>query len=185
MSEETQVVDTQESELDALKLRADQLGIKYHPTIGVEKLREKVNEALASGGVDATADEESQDAPVNAGKGKGTRSEALALVRVRITCMNPNKKEWEGEIFSTGNSVIGTVKKFVPFEVEWHVPRVILNMIKRRQYQTYVTKSTPNGGKVKTGKLVREFAVEELPPLTEKELAELKQRQLMAAGQAE
>lgn len=181
MSEDTQAVENQESELDALKLRADQLGLKYHPTIGVDKLREKVNEAMAA---DPKASDVEQELPEPT-KGNGVRDEALALVRVRVTCMNPNKKELEGEIFCTGNSKLGTVKKFVPYEVEWHVPAIILQMIKRRQYQTFVTKKTPNGGKVKVGKLVREFAVEELPPLSEKELQELKQRQLMAAGQAD
>lgn len=29
------------NELDVLKERADQLGISYHPNIGVDKLREK------------------------------------------------------------------------------------------------------------------------------------------------
>ena len=34
-------------ELTTLKGRADLLGIAYHPSIGVEKLREKVKAALA------------------------------------------------------------------------------------------------------------------------------------------
>jgi len=180
MSEVENVVDTQESELEALKLRADQLGLKYHPSIGLEKLREKVNEELNK----PTEGVEGGDVS-HAAVNKGARNEALALKRVRITCMNPNKKEWEGEVFCAGNSQIGTVRKMVPFEAEFHVPDILLKMIKRRMYQTFVTVKTPNGGKIKRGKLVREFAVEELEPLTEKELAELKQRQLMAAGQAE
>jgi hypothetical protein len=176
-------VEVQETEREALERQAAQMGLKYHPSISDDKLRERVAEAREGTGSGA---KDTEDKPVSAsGKAKAGRSEALALDRVRVTCMNPNKKEWDGEVFCTGNSELGTVKKFVPFETEWHVPRVILNMIKRRQYQTFVTKKTPNGGKVKTGKLVREFAVEELPPLTEKELAELKQRQLMAAGQAD
>jgi len=177
---EVEQVEVQETEREALERQATQLGLKYHPSISDEKLRERVAEALS-------ADNElADDKPVaTQTKSKKGRNDALALVRVRVTCMNPNKKEWEGEIFCTGNAELGTIKKMVPFEVEWHVPRIILNMIKRRQYQTFVTKKTPNGGKIKVGKLVREFAVEELPPLSEKELAELKQRQLMAAGQAD
>lgn len=181
---EVENVEVQETERESLERQAAQMGLKYHPSISDEKLRERVAEAREGNGSEAK--DTAEDKPASAaGKAKAGRSEALALVRARITCMNPNKKEWEGEIFCTGNGELGTVKKFVPFETEWHVPRIILNMIKRRQYQTFVTKKTPNGGKVKVGKLVREFAVEELPPLSEKELAELKQRQLMAAGQAD
>ena len=35
-------------ELTSLKQRADLLGLSYHPSIGLEKLREKVNAALSS-----------------------------------------------------------------------------------------------------------------------------------------
>ncbi|OZB40377.1 MAG: hypothetical protein B7X50_08585 [Alishewanella sp. 34-51-39] len=34
------------SELDVLKARATQLGIQFHPSIGLEKLRDKVNAKL-------------------------------------------------------------------------------------------------------------------------------------------
>lgn len=187
MTEQTQATEVQntqptEDERTALENQAKILGIKFHPNIGDDKLREKVAEAL-NGTAKPDEDEDIQE--VEPKRKAPSRSEALALVRVRVTCMNPNKKEWEGEIFCTGNSQLGTIKKYVPFEAEWHVPRVILNMIKRRQYQTFVTKKTPNGGKIKVGKLVREFAVEELAPLSEKELAELRQRQVMASGSSE
>jgi hypothetical protein len=36
------------------------------------------------------------------------------------------------------------------------------------------------GNKVRKGKLIKEFAIEELPPLTKEELAELAQRQAMS-----
>ena len=35
-------------ELTSLKQRADLLGLSYHPSIGLEKLRDKVNAALSS-----------------------------------------------------------------------------------------------------------------------------------------
>jgi hypothetical protein len=38
------------------------------------------------------------------------------------------------------------------------------------------------GNKVRRGRLIAEFAIEELSPLSEKELKELAQRQAMAAG---
>jgi hypothetical protein len=42
----------------------------------------------------------------------------------------------------------------------------------------------PNGQEVNRYKLVNEFSIEVLPPLTETELEELKQRQAMASGSA-
>ena len=171
-------VEITKDELTTLKERADQMGLSYHPSIGVEKLREKINDALAESSEPAE--------PESAGAiRKRKRDEALALVRIRVTCMNPNKKEWEGEIFTVSNAVVGTQRKYVPFNADegYHVPRIILNQIKARQCQVFHTVKDERGNKTRQGKLIKEFAVEELPALTEQELKELAQRQAMAKGQ--
>lgn len=168
-------------ELTSLKARADLMGISYHPSIGVEKLREKINAALTpkkdGEPVEAAEGEESESA-------KRTRlhREASELVRIRVSCMNPFKKEWEGEIITTGNSVVGTYKKFVPFNIEdgWHVPRIIYEQLLSRECQIFVTVRDNRGNTSRKGKLIKEFAVELLPPLTPEELAELARRQAMA-----
>ena len=58
--------------------------------------------------------------------------EARALRRIRITCMNPNKKAMTSEIFTISNSMVGTVKRCVPFDTEdgWHVEDMILKISK-------------------------------------------------------
>ena len=180
---EIQDVELMEAELAALKTRADQMGIKYHPSIGAEKLREKVQEALqgAASQEDNPTPKETNGESDSARKAR-KRREASELIRVRITCMNPNKKEYEGEIFTVGNSLVGTMKKYVPFGVEWHVPRIMLNMIKSRKCQVFQTSRDPRGNRIKEGKLIKEFSIEELPPLCEKELKELARRQAMKSS---
>jgi hypothetical protein len=109
------------------------------------------------------------------------RKEAQRLVRVRITCMNPNKKDWDGEIFTVSNSVVGTLRKYVPFNAEdgWHIPSMMLDFLRDKQFvQHYVERK--NGQEINRHKLVKEFAIEVLEPLTEEELKELAQRQAMA-----
>lgn len=193
MTDETNLIeDTQEDEvvvqdeLDALKARANLLGVKFHPSISLEKLREKVNAAVTSDGA-ATSEEEAKD-PAEpkqetiGEKRKRLKTEALKLVRIRLTCLNPAKKEWEGEIITVGNSLIGSVKKFVPFNADdgWHVPHVIYQQLKERQCQIFYTATDARGNKVRKGKLIKEFAIEVLPPLTKEELGELARRQAMA-----
>ena len=193
MTDETNLIeDTQEDEvvvqdeLDALKARANLLGVKFHPSISLEKLREKVNAAVTSDGA-ATSEEEAKD-PAEpkqetiGEKRKRLKTEALKLVRIRLTCLNPAKKEWEGEIITVGNSLIGSVKKFVPFNADdgWHVPHVIYQQLKERQCQIFYTATDARGNKVRKGKLIKEFAIEVLPPLTKEELDELARRQAMA-----
>lgn len=191
-NDQTQTVT--QDELTALKARADLMGISYHPSIGLEKLREKVN-AAAEGKPEQPQAPDAPQAPVADDASASTNAEeslaqrrarlkreASELVRIRVTCMNPAKAEWEGEIFTVGNSNIGSFKKFVPFNADagWHVPRVILQQIKDRQCQIFMTKTDARGNKSRTGKLIKEFAVEILDPLTPEELHELAQRQAMA-----
>lgn len=113
------------------------------------------------------------------------RRQANEQVRVRVTCMNPAKKEWHGEIFTVGNAAVGTLKKFVPFNSEegWHIPRLILQMMQERQCQIFVNGKAKNGIKIRESKLIKEFAIEILPALTETEIKELARRQAMANGQ--
>ena len=187
-NEELEIPD----ELTSLKERADLMGISYHPSIGVEKLREKIKAKLDG---EAPVEEETAPAPVAAKaavaaatpetesqKRQRKKREASELIRVRVTCMNPNKKEWEGEIITAGNAVVGTFKKFVPFDVEegWHIPRIIYNQLVQRQCQIFQSSKDSRGNSVRKSKLIREFSIEILPPLTKAELHDLAQRQAMA-----
>ncbi|RLB74284.1 MAG: hypothetical protein DRH06_09840 [Deltaproteobacteria bacterium] len=110
--------------------------------------------------------------------------EATRLVRIRVTNMNPNKSKHRGEIISVGNASIGFVKKFIPFNAEagWHTPQIILTMMQNRKFTSFY-EVTIAGKKVKRHKLIPEFAIEILPPLTVKEMDELAQRQRAKSGQ--
>lgn len=172
-------------ELEVLKARADKLGIKYHPSISLAKLKEKVTEGLEEDSPEVVTVKPGKETDVQLKARK--RREANALIRIRVACMNPNKKEWDGEIITTGNTNTGTIKKFVPFNSDegYHVPHMIYEQLLQRQCQVFVTVKDNRGNKVRKGKLIKEFAIEVLPPLTEKELKELAQRQAMASGSAD
>ena len=174
-------------ELTVLKSRADVLSISYHPSIGVEKLREKVSAAMA----DKPPKQEGTVKPVAVADAVGEspeekqlriRNDQLALVRINLTCMNPMKAEWDGEIFTVGNGLVGTISKFVPFNAEdgWHVPQILLDTLQDRQCQIFTTVKSKNGVTVRQGKLIKEFSIQILPPLTQDELHDLAQRQAMA-----
>lgn len=172
-------------ELTGLKAKADLMGLSYHPSIGLDKLREKVNAALNDTAAPAEeAPKAVEESPTEFRMRK--RAEANELVRIRVACMNPAKKELEGEFFTAGNSVVGSFTKYVPFNTEdgWHVPRIIYNQIIDRMCQIFFTVTNDRGDKIRKGKQIREFAVEVLPELTYEELTALAQRQAMAKGGA-
>lgn len=188
----------QVDELTVLKSRADMLGVSYHPSIGVEKLRDKIAAKLADQPdpdlVDLAKSKSASNVALSAAVAEvetenqmraRLKKEANVLVRINVTCMNPAKREWEGEIFTTGNSTIGTFKKFVPFNTTdgWHVPAIILEMLRQRECQIFRNEKAKNGVTIRKGMLIKEFAIEVLQPLTQNELSELARRQAMVAGQ--
>ena len=183
--QETNDIELVQDELTVLKARADKMGISYHPSIGVDKLKEKIKAALSDEPVEAVEDEVAEtvtEVKVKK-KSKGElKKEASKLVRIRVTCMNPNKKEWEGEIFTVSNAVVGTFKKYVPFNTEegYHVPHIIYEQLKERKCQIFQTVRDSRGNKSRKGKLINEFSIEMLPPLTPAELQELARKQAMA-----
>lgn len=175
--------------LAELKAYADEQGIKYHPAIGEDALEQKIQDWQEEQDVAKLATKQQETEKEKPSTPKSNRrkmkDEQLKLVRVRVTCMNPNKKEWEGEIFTASNALVGTVKKYVPFNLDdaWHIPQIILNVMKEREFQHFFQKKDERGNRVTEGRNVKEFAIEVLPPLTEEELKELARVQAARKGQ--
>jgi len=165
-----------ETSLEELKETADSLGIDYHPAIGVAKLQAKID----ANEEEAVVVKPVKQTPAQARKNK--KDEQTALVRIRVTCMNPMKSAWKGELVTCGNQLTGSLTKYVPYNVDWHVPRIMLEVLKDKKCQIFPEKTA--GVVISGGKIIPEFAIEVLPPLTEKEIKELAQRQAMAAGTA-
>lgn len=183
-NEETTV--TTEATINSLKARADLLGVQYHPSIGEDKLREKINAKMQESEI-PTEEIVSHVAPKSEGELINMRRRALindakALVRIRLTCMNPAKKDWDGEIFTIGNSIVGSLKQYVPFNNEgaWHVSKMLYTHLKEKQCQIFVTARNAAGVEIKKSKLIKEFSIEELPQLTAEELKDLAIQQAMS-----
>jgi hypothetical protein len=181
--------EVEAAELEALKERADTLGVKYHPSIGYEKLYEKVAQATKK---EPESDTAAMTPPTNVHSLKdrlnqqrlAMKLEQTALVRVEVTCMNPNKRQWPGELFCVSNRIVGDIEKYVPYNVPFHVPRMILTMIQERRCQIFVDSRNSDGRKEHKGKLIAEFGIRILPSLGPDELKSLAQRQAMANGTA-
>lgn len=193
-------------ELALLKERATLMGIRFSPNIGIDTLKARIEEKKASPQTSEFSESSSYnreeyasiEAAQQAAAGAyvepktqpsahqqrmARRDKALKLVRVRIANMNPLNSNLKGDIFSAGNAELGMIKKFVPFNAEqgWHVPQIILDVIRNKKFMTHYEVKVGNK-KIKRNKLVPEYSVEILPPLTPEELEALKQRQLMAEG---
>lgn len=175
------------SEIELLRERAKTLNLSHHPSMGLEKLK-----ALVKAAMDPEPEPQAPvaapvvDAPVQSTKPKvqpetspqrraRLHKESNRLVRCVVSCMNPRKTEQEFQMFSVSNSVIGTVTKVVPFDVEegFHIPQIILDTIMEAKCQVFHTVKGPRGNKVRRGKQVKEFSVRILKPLTPAEMKQL------------
>ena len=176
------------TELSLLKQRASMMGIVFSNNIGIEKLRERVNEKLA---------EEAKEEPTGKAietkvKEKSLRQniidENMRLIRIRITNLDPKKKDLPGEIITVANEYLGTVRKFVPFgevtEQGYHVPYCIYKLLKSRKFLNIRTVKNPQDPlkPIIQQSWVNEFALEELPQLTAAELAKLATIQSASGG---
>lgn len=182
----TENTSQEPSELDLIKQRLTIMNVKFHPNSKLDSLKLKLEAALN----DTPPEVEKTEtvAPVEAKPLTEAqirmmkRKKAERLVRINITCMNTRKKEQQGEIFCVSNSVIGTIKKYVPYNQDYHVPQAILNMIQERQCQTFVPVKDKFGNTVRTPKMIKEFGVNILTPLTAHEIKELADRQAQAGS---
>lgn len=190
----------QPSELDMLKSRAKLMGITFSNNIGLDALKTKIeehkqaSEAKTQTQVTAQTNEQQPESQTENQKKKAKtvslrahlQKEKMKLVRLRITNLDPKKKDLPGEILTTGNEYLGTVRKFVPFgeatDNGYHVPYCLYEMMRDRKFLSIKTRKGPKGQTIVEQQMVREFALEILPPLTEAELARLSAAQLSAGG---
>lgn len=178
----------QVDELTLLKQRATTLGISFSNNIGVETLKERINEKL-NGTVPEDSKEDNEQ--VNAFTGEPVKTkvqskndirtqikrDAEKLIRLRITNLDPKKSKWPGEIITVANEFIGTISKYVPFgevtEDGYHVPNAIYKKLKKRKFlDIRVIKQRGKPDRV-IERWVPEFALEVLPQLTEGQLKKL------------
>lgn len=166
-------LDQKESynEKEVLMSRADKLGISYSNNIGLETLRKRIEAKLDE------ADKEEEEVKHTTSPLQKKRKEALQLVRVNITSMENTKNNLSGEILTVSNNVIGTIKRYIPFGQDWHIERIFLDTLREKQFQRFTSVNTTNGS-VRRAMLVPAYAIQELPPLTEKELDELRKSQM-------
>ena len=168
-----------------LRRQADLMGIKYKEGASADLLEHLINTAMEAQEAEKTAPAASASTKADVGTQLTLREqiyrEEMKLIRIRITNMDDKDKNLFGDFFSVCNKFIGDVVKFIPYgtntEAGYHVPNCIYKQLRDAQYVQFV-KTMEAGREVTKTRLVRKFAIEVLPSLTQKEMTELKQRQL-------
>lgn len=167
----------------SLKKQADRLGIAYKSNTSVATLQKAIKDKLDApiGGEDSSTVESTSQASVKTESEsiESYHKDALKLVRVIITPMESTKaSNLENELFCAGNSVIGTVKRVITFGEPWHVEQILLNSIKEKKYQMFVSKKNAQGVSITSAKLVPAYSIAYLDPLTAEEINALADLQI-------
>lgn len=174
----------------ALMEEATRLGVTFRNNVTTDELEEKIKAERQAQGIPENQPKKlSKDAPVvkanlteyrNPTQLRNIRvRQAERLIRVRITCMNPVKSLWQGEIFTFGNDNM-TIKRMVPFERETHVEQAILGIIEARKYRVPIRPKKGRSTNKMEVVLVPEFSVERLGALHQEELKDLAAQQAAA-----
>lgn len=172
--------ETEKEMKEALMAQGKKLGINIHVNTSVENMLTMVNQALIY------TLHKAPDAPVKQKviKDKAlARKEATRLIRVRVTNMDPTKTKHTAQTFGFSNSVVGTIQRVVPLDIEegFHIPQVLIEVIKSAKYRQTRYRTINHRGQeqeVPYSVEVPSFSVEVLPPITAKELHDIKQRQM-------
>lgn len=160
-------VAKQPTEIELLKTQADILGLEYKGNVSARALRKQILDTLNN------ADDSegmSNDDRVAA------EAESTKLIRCIVMPNAAHMRDYQGQLFSVGNSLLNSVSKYVLFNTEYHVPKIILDHIQAAEMQFFVTRKV-NGREVRESKMTRAFNVTILDPLTKEELAELARSQ--------
>lgn len=174
-------------EVVALQEECTVLGIEFHHMHGEAKLQELIDAHNAGQEKPDPLKEKITPVPPERymrEKQIHARKEAKRLIRCRIQCLDPQKKDWPGEMISVGSAKLGTMKKFVPFNtgLPYHLPKMIFDMLDERQCSIFYQVKDKLGNPIKKAKQSKAFALEILPDLTKQELSELSRKQQMAQG---
>jgi hypothetical protein len=156
------------------------LGLNFGPNTSVQSMHEQLMAAREQLTQDSDDLAEEKDLPVSEAQFRANlRQENMKLVRIRIACLNPAKAGLPGEILSVHNDIVGTVKKYIPYNEAgeaYHVPMILFKMLKRKKFLQIV--QPPKGSHAPpTTKMAPEYGIEVLPQLTPKEIEDLKRAQ--------
>ena len=83
------------------------------------------------------------------------------------------KQQMGHEYFGVGNSVLGTIARIIPFGEQWLIENVLLQSIKEKQTQIFVTRRDSKGNEFVESKIIPADQITELPLPTKEEIEEL------------
>lgn len=152
--------------LDELKKQADELGINYKENISENTLRKRIALHIKDTYEAEIKHEENE-------KLDKLQKDNMKLIHIILTPNDPTKQSLAGEVFSVGNSVLGTVTRYIPFGENWLIEELLYKTIKEKEYQLLTSKPDSKGNISTVSKMTPAYSIQVLPLPTPDEINDL------------
>jgi hypothetical protein len=168
-----------EFDLEAIRAKAKELGVAYHPAQKAETIQFNIDQFLEANAPTIIQPPVKDETPAERAKRK--RDDALGLIPVTITSMDPQDAQLTAVVVSVGNRKMGQITKAIPFGMKWYMPRILVDHIEAQMFCRSAMLPVPGvtGGERLNTQWIKKYAVQRHNQPTPKELAELAKAQAL------
>ncbi len=171
---------TLELDLEAVRAKAKELGVQFHPAQKAETIQFNIDKHLAE-----TAAANPAVVPTKplteAQEIEAMQKEALALIPVTVTSMDPADTNLTAAVISVGNRKLGQISKAIPFGYKWYMPKILVEQMEQQMFcrsSMVPVPGIPGNERINT-QWIKKYAIQYHPIPTPEELAELAKAQAM------
>jgi hypothetical protein len=171
---------TVEFDLEEIRAKAKELGIKYHPAQKAETIQQNIDEFLSGQDViAAAAPKPKEETPAQVEE--RLLKEATALIPVTVTSMDPADAETTGVLVSVGNRKLGQITKAIPFGYKWYMPKILVQHMEAQMFcrSSMVPTGVPGTPERLNTQWLKKYAIMYHPMPTPEDLAELAKAQAL------
>lgn len=170
---------TNELDLEALRTKAKELGVAYHPAQKAETIQANIDKFLVeqASGVVAPVVPEVPKVLTDAEELERLQKEALALIPITVTSMDPADATLTAVVVSVGNSRLGQITKAIPFGYKWYMPKILVDELASQLFMRHSMVPAGDGTERVVTQQLKKYSITYHPMPTPEELAELAKAQ--------
>lgn len=163
-------------ELEVVREKANELGVKWHPAMKAETIQQKIDEFLEENAPTHIVPSVLHETPAQ--RQARELREATALIPVTVTSMDPADAQVSAVTISVGNRKIGQITKVIPFGFKWFMPKLLVEEMEKKMFVRNAMVPVPGGNERLNQQWIKKYAIQYHPIPSPEELQELARLQL-------
>ena len=163
-------------DLEVVREKANELGVKWHPAMKAETIQQKIDEYLEQNAPQVITPSVIHQTPAQ--KQAQRLRDAMALIPVTVTSMDPADASVTAVTISVGNRKIGQITKVIPFGYKWYMPKLLVKEMEKKMFVRNAMIPLPGGTERLNTQWIKKYAIQYHPIPSPEELEELAKLQL-------